>query len=221
MPLGDSDRLGTTAWLTVEDPEQARLLSDMNSFRYFEPFIARERTLTQAAAEVGCKVDTMLYRVRKFLAAGLLEVTHAQRRAGRPIKHYRSTADAFFIPFAATPFASLEERLASQMESGNRKLVRSTAAVLRETGLEGRRIYRGATGAVWNESAADIDTPLWPQDPHMPAAIQYGTDLYLGFDEAKALQRHLYELFLRYREREAGEGQKYLWQVALLPAVPE
>lgn len=221
MPFGDSDRLGTTAWLTVDDPAQARLLSDVDSFRYFEPFIARERSVSQAAGEAGCAVDTMLYRVRKFLAAGLLTVARSERRAGRPIKHYRSTADAFFIPFAATPYASLEERLTSQMEPGNRRLVRSIAAVLRESGLEGRRIYRGGTGVVWNESAADIDTPLAPDDPNMPAAIQYGTELYLGFDEAKELQRRLYELFLSYRDREIGKGQKYLWQVALLPDATE
>jgi hypothetical protein len=208
-------------WLTVADPDQARLLSDLASFRYFEPFIALERTVSEAAAEASCGVDTMLYRVRTFLKAGLLKVARVQKRAGRPIKHYRSIADAFFVPFSVTPYATLEERLASQMEPGQRRLVASIAAVLRETGLDGRRIYRGSTGTVWNEAAADIETPITPEDPNLPAALQYGTELYLGFDEAKALQRHLHELFLHYREREAGEGQKYLFQVALLPAVPE
>jgi hypothetical protein len=208
-------------WLTVEDRLQARLLSEEASSRYFEPFLARERTVSQAAAEVGCGVDTMLYRVRTFLAAGLLRVTSVQKRAGRPIKRYRSIADAFFIPFRVTPYATLEERLANQMEAGNRRLVRSIATVLRETGLDGRRIFRRPSGAIWNESAADTQTPITPYDPHMPAAIQFGTELHLGFEEAKELQQELWRLFLRYRERETGEGPSYLWQVAMLPAAAQ
>jgi hypothetical protein len=221
MPPYYSSRRPEEKWLTVEDPEQARLLSDLNSFEFFEPFIARERTASQAAAELGRRLDTVLYRVRQFLEAGLLQVTRLEKRAGRPIKQYRSVADAFFIPFAVTPFATLEDRLASQMASGNQKIVRSIAAVLRETGLEGRRIFRADNGTVWNQSASDAETPLRPVDPNMPAAIQYGTELYLGFEEAKALQRQLHELFESYGEREVGEGRKYLLQVALLPEVSE
>jgi hypothetical protein len=107
------------------------------------------------------------------------------------------------------------------MAAGNRRLVRSIAAVLRETGLDGRRIFRRASGAVWNESAADTHTPITPYDPNMPAAIQFGTELHLGFEEAKELQQELWRLFLRYRERETGTGPSYIWQVALLPATSE
>jgi hypothetical protein len=92
-------------------------LSDPESFRYFEPFIARDRTVKEAAEAVGCNLDTMLYRVRKFLNAGLLKVTRVEKRAGRPIKHYRSTSEAFFVPFEVTPYAELEERLEALMRA--------------------------------------------------------------------------------------------------------
>lgn len=220
MTETDSGSLSFQSWLTVDDPTQARLLSDLTAFRYFEPFIARERSASQAAAEAGCGLDTMLYRVKRFLAAGLLTVTRSDRRAGRPVRYYRSVADALFVPFAAMPYATLEERLASQMASGNRRLIRSIAEVLRDTGLEGRRIFRGDNGVVWNESAADVDTPLNPEDPSMPAAIQFGLGLHLDFGEAKELQRELHRLFERFRDREAGGGQKYMLQVALLPEAP-
>lgn len=221
MTEPDSGRNPLKSWLTIEDPEQARLLSDLSVFRYFEPFIARELSVSEAAAEADCGIDTLLYRVRRFISAGLLTVVRSEKRAGRPVKFYRSVADAFFVPFAAMPYATLEERLASQMESSNGRLIRSIAQVLRDTGLEGRRIFRGPNGVVWNESAADAHTPLKPDDPEMPAAFQFEIGLHLAFSEAKELQRELYGLFERYRDREAGTGQKYLWQLALLPEAPE
>ena len=55
---------------TVTDAEQARLLSNPASFRFLEPFVARERSVTAAAAEVGCSLDTMLYRVKTMLKEG-------------------------------------------------------------------------------------------------------------------------------------------------------
>ena len=101
MAEGDSGRPPSDVFHTVSDPEQARLLSNRESFRFFEPFVARELSATGAAEEVGCALDTMLYRIKTFVRAGLLQVSRLEKRAGRPIKHYRSVYDAYFIPFEA------------------------------------------------------------------------------------------------------------------------
>jgi hypothetical protein len=219
MPRPDS---GSTEidWLTVEDPEQARLLSDPGAFRFFEPFLARERTVTAAAVEAGCSVDTMLYRVRKFLKAGLLRISRVETRAGRPIKHYRSVADALFVPFSATPYATLEERIENQFAPFNRTLIRSVAHLLRHTGRDGRRIYRHPDGEVWNDSAADPETPFRMDDEDLPAAYDFSTEIELELSEAKALQRELHELFERYAKRRPGRGQSYLWHLSLMPVRP-
>ena len=111
MTQEDSGRPSAEAFHTVTDAEQARLLSNRESFRFFEPFIAKEQSATAAAAEVGCALDTMLYRIKTLLGAGLLQVAKLEKRAGRPVKHYRSAHDAYFIPFEVTPFANLEERM--------------------------------------------------------------------------------------------------------------
>lgn len=205
-------------WSVIDDPEQARLLSDPTAFRYFEPFLARESTVSRAAEVVGCGVDTMLYRVRKFCQAGLLRVSRSEKRAGRPIKHYRSTADAYFVPLSVTPFATVEERLANQMRPFNEEVVAGMAHLIRESGREGRRIYRGPDGEVWTGSARDVDSPFYLDDPDMPAAFDVSARLRLDSESAKSLQHELRSLFERYKEVSVDGKREYLLQIALLPA---
>jgi hypothetical protein len=153
----------------VRDSKQARLLSDPASFKYFEPFVARERSVKAAADELGCNLDTMLYRVKKFLEVGLLEVTRLEQRAGRPIRHYRSVADAFFVPFEVTPYAELEERLETHMQAQLSLLVKGIARSLRERRWSGQRIYRNAAGEVWREGAPRFRHALRCRRPRLPA----------------------------------------------------
>ena len=206
-------------WLVVEDPEQARLLTDLDAARYFEPFIARERSVSEAARELGCRVDTLLYRVRQFLAAGLLEVTRLEKRAGRAIKQYRSVADAFFVPFAATPYANLEELIYRQMEPFNQLAARSAAELLRQSGRDGRRIFRKPNGEVWNDSASDASNPFRLGEEGVPAAYDFRVELQLEPKVALELQRELHELFERYNVQQSERGRRYLWENILLPAV--
>lgn len=206
-------------WSVIDDAEQARLLSDPKAFRYFEPFLARESTVSSAAEIVGCGVDAMLYRVRSFCKAGLLRVIRVERRAGRPIRHYRSTADAFFVPLAVTPFASVEERLANQMKPFNDEVIAGMAHLIRQSGREGRRIYRGPDGEVWTESARDVDSPFSLDDPALPAVFDVSARLKLDFENAKSLHHELRLLFERYHDLSVDGKREYLMQIVLLPAV--
>jgi hypothetical protein len=201
---------------TVRDPEQARILSDPKSRRYFDPFVARERTVSEAAEEANCGVHTMLYRVKTFVRAGLLRIVWEEKRAGRPIKHYRSVEDAYFIPFDVTPSSNLEERLLIQMEPRVHQLAREWAKLLREVGQDGRRLYRDDYGQLCSESGAESTAEIDFEQP--PFALDFAPDLYLTDDEAKALRLELHDLYLRYLpKREKKPAKKYLFQAALLP----
>jgi hypothetical protein len=87
--------------------------------------------------------------------AGLIEVVGERRRAGRPVRLYRSVADGFVVPFEATPFVDLEERMVEVLADDVRAFARSAAQAMRDSGLEARRVYRGPDGAVHQEAAAD------------------------------------------------------------------
>ena len=220
----NSGRPPASAFCVVRDAGQARLLSDPQSFRYFDPFIAQTRTVTAAAEEVGCALDTMLYRVKVFLKARLLRVVQEERRAGRPIKHYRSSCDAYFVPFEATPYAGLEERIFEMREANGEQIVPAMARLLRAFGWEGQRIYRHPDGAVWRESALDAEVNVPDvSDPRLPIGRQFFSELYLLDDEARALQRELYEVWERYKGREKrvdAAHKEYALEVSFLKLEP-
>lgn len=160
----------------------------------------------------------MLYRVRTFLRAGLLSVTREEKRAGRPIKHYRSSHDAYFIPFTATPYADLEERLRKQFGVLVEELIRGVAAVLRQVGHDGRWFYRDDDGLVGSKSGEEARLEFDFDDPRWPTAYDFYAQVHLSRDEAKALQRELRDLHARYRLRcQVGSGERYIMQGILLP----
>ena len=82
----------------------ARVLADASKRRYLSPFLGRTRRLTEAARELGVSPARLAYWVRRFLALGLL------KQVGRG---YRSTAEAYFVPFEASPAALSRPRWAS------------------------------------------------------------------------------------------------------------
>ena len=212
------------AFQVVHDPQKAKLLSDPKSFEYLEPFIAQTRTVTAAAQEVGCNLDTMLYRVKIFLRAGLLKVEREEKRAGRSIKHYRSGAEAYFVPFEVTPYAGLEERILEMRSANSEQIVRAMARLLREFGWEGQRIYRHPQGAVWRESAlnAEVNMPDF-SDPRLPIGKQFFSELYLLDEDARALQSELHEVWGRYKDKEQRDSaahKEYALEVAFLRLEP-
>ncbi len=140
---------------TVTDARAGRLLSDPDWIRYLEPFLGRASGIAEAARAIGRPLDAVRYRVRRMHEAGLLEVVAERRRAGRPVRLYRAVADGFVVPFEATPFADLEERLTEAIAADGRRFARSAARALRAGGFEGRRIYRAPDGSVHQEAAVD------------------------------------------------------------------
>ncbi len=212
---------------TVHDEKQAKLLSEHASFRYFAPFLARDCTVSCAAKEVGCKVDTMFYRVRTFLKAGLLHVVRAEKRAGRSVKYYRSVHDTYFIPFSATPFADFEEEARSTLRAHEDVIARELARFVHALNRRGRRIFRGKDGEVSAHTAKSdthtLNYDLLPQLPYSGDVAEgaptelFSDTLHLTDEEAKALLSHLYRLRLDSKFEKAPSRRPYLLQLALVP----
>lgn len=200
----------------VSDPRQAHLLTEPRSKEFFKPFLARERSVGEAAALLGCPLNTMLYRVRVMLDAGLIRVVETRRRAGRGIKVYRSVHDAYFVPFALTPYATLEERLEVQARPIFANLISAYAAALRASDLYGHTLLLGENGAVWTTDRLPDTAP-----GGLPTVYSDMTVRLTG-EEAHEIARLLREAFVRgihpdARSREDGPAPWYLLMVTLLP----
>ena len=209
---------GEIFW-TVTDSRQAELLTDATSKVFFKPFLARECSVSRAAEEVGCNLNTMLYRVKTFLKAGLLVVAREEKRAGRPVKLYRSAFDAYLIPDGVTPYANLEERLMRQMRPFWETVMRSLARAYRERGWGGQHLHRTPEGVVTTSLATKETglTDFWSVEP--PFDVYSDMRLKLTAEEAEGLARGLLELLKNASQTIVKEeGKRYILQVALVPA---
>lgn len=201
---------------TVDDAQQARLLSDADSLAFLTPFLGREASMSQAARELGRPLDTVRYRVRRFCEAGLLQVTREERRPGRPIRYYRTVADGFVVPFELTPYAEIEERARDALRASDEVYVRALARAARSQGLDARRIYRDREGTVRQETATDV-VPF--PSAHPPTEV-LSMEVRLEAARARELLDRLYRLAAEL-EGEDPAGDRYLFSFRLAPVLPE
>ncbi|HKI57294.1 MAG TPA: hypothetical protein VKB31_09105 [Trueperaceae bacterium] len=205
------------SYRVVREPAAAALLMNPTTLRQLAPFLGRERTVSQAAAEMGQLPNTVLKRVQRFLRVGLLEVAREAPRRGRAVKLYRTVAELFFVPFEATAAESLEAALAERDAYWERLLRRNVVRARMEAlGTWGTRVYRDARGRLQVQTAVTPEADATTLDAAAPAVLSSWRDsVMLDFEDAKALQRAMYELLLRY-EQKAG-AQRYIVRLALAP----
>lgn len=218
---------GREARVEVKSVEQARLLSSPESLRFFEPFVARDCTVSQAAKEVKCKVDTMLYRVNLFVKTGLLKVVNQQARRGRSVKVYRSSADAYYIPFEITPFEDVEAFFQKSRKANDDILLPRFAQAVRKAGREGRIIYRDDKGEVWSSSAGSLDDTFTGLEDtgkleqrlreKRQMAENSNDILWLTEAEAKEFVLELYKVWGKYKRDDKGERKPHFFEFAFVP----
>lgn len=169
-----------TALHRVENPGQAAILADPIRSRFLGPFLGRERTVTEAAAEVGCTPGAMLYRVRRMVQADLLDVVAIRKRSGRAIKVYRSRHDGYFVPNETMHYDDLRHRVTSQGRVLVERLTDAYADILFRSGNSGRAMARDDAGDYWT-----TDLPPATNHKGQPAFL---TDMTIALTAEEATQ---------------------------------
>ena len=191
----------------VTDARAAKALLDPSSRRWLDPFLGVERTVPQAAEELGARPGTTYYQVQRLAKLGLLALVREEERAGRPSKYYRATADSFHVPFAVTSDSTVEDWLRNQDRAWTQAFVRALAGVLSERygpgiGVTLGRDEDGGVSTFLSPNGTDL---LRLRDPDAPAAGSVDAILELDYEDAKALQTELFALFERYAAK-GGSG---------------
>ena len=202
----------------VADPTQARFLTDPAKKRFFLPFLARERRIAQAAAEAGCSINRMLYQVRTLVDAGLLQVLRVEPRAGRAVRVYRSVHDAYFVPFSATPYDTLQQRITVQGDPIWAGLVAAYANALRRSQRHGHLLHRTGETVQTTDELPDT-TPtgqalFWSDSTILlrdADARRLGEQVRRWYDEAQRLNSQTHD---------DSTARRYLCLAALLPSEP-
>lgn len=190
----------------VRDPQAAQVILNLRQRRYLKPFLGRECSVPQAAAEIEARPNSLLYQVRRLQRLGLLVQTGQVRRQGRAQKLYRASADSFYVPFRLYDRAALEEILMDfdlpWLEFFNRNL--SRAMLEAPSSPDGFLMERQTDGRVRVQFASHRGSALRPIPPDTPSILSDWLVLRLTPAEARALQQEQLELFGRYAGRKKG-----------------
>jgi hypothetical protein len=225
MSVYYSSRPSSADFYRVCTKAQVAILDDRTLARLFYPFLGREKTVSQAAAEVGCKLNAMHYRVKTFLEVGLLRVVREEKRAGRAVKIYRSVADAFFVPFQLTSHATHQEGWLAHITPVARRLARSMAEqhLMRERA--GQCIFRDDRGNFVSlggrEVSESAEIVFHPDASYRPLGSDRYGNIFLTEAEARELEHELVELFARYLNLWHSDAQvrrEHLFLYAFAPA---
>ena len=210
-------------WHHVTDPEAARVLNNPVMFRFLQPFLDRENTVGIAAKTTGMTNVQMFRHVKQFLLLGLLEITRLETRAGKPIKHYRSVAPGFFVPFALLPSETLEAELLAQDDFWRQRLARGFGAIARDAMTSaGSYFFRNDQGDIRKVTGRSSGLNILPENfqpvAGEPLAWSDWSVVMLEPEDARALYQDMAELFKRYRARHRrGKGRPYLMRTAMAP----
>lgn len=210
----------------VSATRAAEVLTDWRQRRFLEAFIPGPKSMGEAANELQVKLNALHYRVAQLIEVGLLEVKGSVKRKGRAIKLYGPTAKEFFVPFAATPHATmvdmlrrlgaldefLEQAVAVLSSESERwgvlvsenSTVRGSRLIVKMTPLDAR----GAPVPRSREALLALSTPaVWSGEAR----------LTLDFETAKELQRELAALSERFQRRQHVNGQPYHIVLGMTP----
>lgn len=203
-------------WLVVNDPRAAAVLLDPDQMTLLKPFMHSPNTVRDAAKQLGVESAKLYYPVRRMLDLGILEVAFESPRRGRPLKHYRTSAEAFFVPFRVTPFGSVEEFITKSEEAWSRQLVRSVAKEFTQwAGFEhwGLRISY-ENGFIMHSKILDPTiSSLSPPEPGGVVA-SWDTNFYLGESDVQQLAEEVNAVLEQYRSKRTGPRRVLRFAIA-------
>lgn len=208
-------------WQTVTRPAAVRLLLSPRYQPVLRRLMLGEWAVADLARACGLPLNAAHHRVQMLLRQGLAQVARTRPRPGRPVRLYRAAAEAFFVPYTATPAASPEALVAQREQAFTRRFDQALLALgqslvhdEREVGV---RLYREGQQVVQDltPQAGHFD-PAALLQPQQPAVALISEPLRLSREEAKTLQRELVELYLRYAGRPGPGG--YLLRLHLMPS---
>ena len=184
----------------------AKLVADPRKRRYLEPFLGRERRLSEAARELDVSPQRLAYWIKRFLEVGLLV---------RTSRGYRSLASAYFVPFSASRAVDFKAWLTRELEDSYQALLTQYEKLFEKKRNPGLLVFRNPLGQVQAAVAEgpEDQVPLWP----------YGATgvLYLSEEEQHALKAALRVFWQTYGTKvEPGPGRRRVLVFAFLAEMP-
>jgi Helix-turn-helix domain len=181
----------------ITDQAAARVFDDPRLRKIVLALIPQERSLTGLAALMGMRLKLLHHHMQKLSRLGLVQIVRRQPRAGAPIKFYRATALAFFVP-AELARENPDDQMAKQLRAA---LDRSRTAAL--------------IGVMYSHDGAGPRMRLIRNPEHETTSVEFWRELRLRNADATELAKALKALLRRFEKRSGDAGRRYIIHAAL------
>jgi len=189
---------------TVTDPKAAAVFANARLRRVLMLFAAGPLSISKAAARSGVDLKKLHHQVSKLARLGLLVVAEVRPRAGRAIKLYQTSSEAFFVPVELLP-RNFGDDLARELRTYLEADARRT--------MKGMFVGAGPEGQI----RARIVTDEFSE----PRTAEIWRILRLERDEAKALASELRAVLDKFEQNASGRGEVYLVHTAMAQRLSE
>ncbi len=209
-------------WQKIESAKAIRLLMNSTTQEILKPCMLSSQTIKSIAEQLSMPINAVHYHMQQLLAAQLIHISHFKTRRGRSIKHYKSTATGFFVPFVATKSDGLKSFVQQQMQPYLLEFMglvaTAGATLIQDINQVGMRIY-DAGGYVHIDlsprgQSFDFAEFLYPDAPALMSSI---VPIRLGKENAKKLQLEMLELLEKYLA--LGGTEDYVVHIGLAPGL--
>jgi hypothetical protein len=187
--------------IDIVDPRAAAVFAAPRQRRMLLSLVHEELSLTQLSRLTATPLNLLHHHIRKFMQLGLVRIARQQDRAGAPIKYYRATARAFFVPaefIDAEPGVGLTWQLRDLLA---RSLARALRGVVYSHDGKAPRMR-----LVRDADARTTDMELW-------------ANLQLSEADAATLADELRALLHRFEARSRKTRRRYLVHAAIAPVL--
>jgi hypothetical protein len=178
--------------MLVTNPTIARALCDFKVVHHLAPFLAKETTLSEAAALVRISKQRMSYWVNKLIKIGLIKFVRFEKQSRHQVAVYRSVEDEYIVPFSALSDSTFLDFVRSTHATRFEQLERSIARNMsrRAKSLQ-LRLWRDTRGPFHT-----IENPNDPEDTYGVADETY--PLWLNREEIASLHKDIRALLAKY-----------------------
>lgn len=198
----------------IDDPEVAEFLLDGAQQKLLHPFLDQEKTIGQAAKQLGVSTSMLFHRVKRWLDLGLIEVVRVVPRAGRALQYYKSTGAEFFIPVEMTRSGLVEDVLRDARRYHDRLLTANIATALGQRDGLGIVVFRNGQDQVQTMLAFAPGAPA-PTGAQNDVFDFFIPHLKLDPSAAEGFRVELAELVERYAKK--GGRSDYLLHIGFVP----
>ena len=185
--------------LNIADPRAAATLESPRQRRILLLLVERARSMSELSRLTQAPLNLLHHHVRKLVSLGLLRIEREEARSGAPVKFYRATARAFFVP------AELMKQVPGASQD----------ALLRES--LARSLALSLQGVVYFHDGQGPRMRLVREPGRRATAAETWLELHLSDAAAGELEQEIRSIFLRFQSRPGKGGRRYLVHAAIAP----